>query len=101
MLGSNKVGVRRGSWRRPDRITATSDVDALIELAPDCVNYMPRVMTTNWSAGCCAGHHVVTTGDFLTGSTTAERRASRKRRKGSATPRTGFEPGFINVVAGS
>jgi hypothetical protein len=50
-----------------------------------------------------AGINVVTTGDFLTGSHHLEQRAALEAagRKGDATfMGTGFEPGFINLLAG-
>ncbi|HWT49607.1 MAG TPA: dihydrodipicolinate reductase, partial [Mycobacterium sp.] len=45
-LGSDKVGCDAGVLA--DRpwvgVAATGDTDVLIELRPDCVNYMPRVI---------------------------------------------------------
>lgn len=85
-------------------ITATDDVDALIALAPDCVNYMPREIDFEFVARMLrAGINVVTTGDFVTGTHHPAERATLERaaQQGGATfLGTGFEPGFINVVAG-
>jgi hypothetical protein len=105
-FGSDKVGCDAGvlAGRSPIGVAVTSDVDALIGLAPDCVNYMPRVIDFGLVArllGC--GINVVTTGDFLTGThRSAERSAlEAAAQSGRATfLGTGFEPGFINVVAG-
>ena len=107
-FGSDKVGCDAGllalAERPPIGLTATSDVDALLELAPDCVNYMPRVIDHQLVARMLRrGINVVTTGDFLTGTHHPAERAALKdaAREGGATfLGTGFEPGFINVVAG-
>jgi 2,4-diaminopentanoate dehydrogenase len=105
-FGSDKVGCDAGmlAGRPPIGIAATSDVDALIELAPDCVNYMPRVIDHELVARLLRrGINVVTTGDFLTGTHHPAERAALEvaTQEGRATfLGTGFEPGFINVVAG-
>jgi hypothetical protein len=104
--GSDKVGRDAGALadRGPIGITATDDVDALIGLAPDCVNYMPRVIDHELVGRMLrAGINVVTTGDFLTGTHHRAERAALEAaaHDGGATfLGTGFEPGFINVVAG-
>ena len=104
--GSDKVGRDAGALagRPPIGVAATDDVDALIELAPHCVNYMPRVIDFELVARMLrAGINVVTTGDFLTGTHRPAERAALEAaaRQGRATfLGTGFEPGFINVVAG-
>jgi len=105
-LGSDKVGCDAGVLA--DRpwvgVAATGDTDALIELRPDCVNYMPRVIDYDLVARMLrSGINVVTTGDFLTGTHHPAERAALEEaaRQGRATfLGTGFEPGFINVVAG-
>ena len=105
-FGSDKVGCDAGvlAGRPPIGIAATSDVDALIELEPDCVNYMPRVIDHELVARLLRrGINVVTTGDFLTGTHHPAERAALEvaAQEGRATfLGTGFEPGFINVVAG-
>jgi hypothetical protein len=105
-LGAEKVGRDAGALAdRPSTgVTATSDVDALLDLAPDCVNYMPRVIDYEMVQTMLRrGINVVTTGDFLTGTHhPAELPALQEAaRQGGATfLGTGFEPGFINVVAG-
>ena len=105
-FGSDKVGCDAGVLvgGPPIGVAATDDVDALIELAPDCVNYMPRVIDFDLAARLLrSGINVVTTGDFLTGSYRPDERAALEEaaHQGGATfLGTGFEPGFINVVAG-
>jgi hypothetical protein len=104
--GAEKVGCDAGELadRPPTGVTATSDVDALLDLAPDCVNYMPRAIDYELVDRMLRrGINVVTTGDFLTGTHhPVELPALREAaRHGQATfLGTGFEPGFINVVAG-
>src|SRR5581483_2141637 len=105
-FGSDKVGCDAGALadRPPVGVAATSDIDALIDRRPDCVNYMPRAIDYDLVARMLrAGINVVTTGDFLTGTHHPGERAALEQaaREGSATfLGTGFEPGFINVVAG-
>ena len=105
-FGSDKVGCDAGALA--DRplvgVAATVDTDALIDLRPDCVNYMPRVIDYDLVARILrSGINVVTTGDFLTGTHHPDERAALEEAalQGHATfLGTGFEPGFINVVAG-
>lgn len=105
-FGSDKVGCDAGALvDRPQvGVAATANTDALIDLRPDCVNYMPRVIDFELVATMLrSGINVVTTGDFLTGTHRPAERAALEEaaRAGSATfLGTGFEPGFINVVAG-
>ncbi|WP_156297834.1 NAD(P)H-dependent amine dehydrogenase family protein [Mycobacterium paragordonae] len=105
-FGADKVGRDAGvlAGREPAGLNATDDVDALLDLAPDCVNYMPRLIDYELVARMLGrGINVVTTGDFLTGSHHPAERAALETaaRAGGATfLGTGFEPGFINVVAG-
>ena len=109
-FGSDKVGRDAGALADGEptgsqiNVAATDDVDALIELGPDCVNYMPRVIDFELVARMLrAGINVVTTGDFLTGTHHPAERAALEAaaQQGGATfLGTGFEPGFINVVAG-
>jgi hypothetical protein len=105
-FGADKVGRDAGvlADRPPVGVAATGDVDALIELRPDCVNYMPRIIDYELVTRMLrSGINVVTTGDFLTGTQhPVELPALQEAaRQGRATfLGTGFEPGFINVVAG-
>ncbi|MEB3982954.1 dihydrodipicolinate reductase [Mycobacterium sp. 663a-19] len=105
-LGADKVGCDAGvlADRPPTGVTATSDVDALLDLAPDCVNYMPRAIDYELVETMLRrGINVVTTGDFLTGTHHPVELPvlEEAARQGQATfLGTGFEPGFINVVAG-
>lgn len=105
-FGSDKVG--RDAGELADQasvgVAATGDADALIELRPDCVCYMPRAIDYDLVLRMLrAGINVVTTGDFLTGTHhPAELPALEEaaHRGGATFLGTGFEPGFINVVAG-
>jgi hypothetical protein len=105
-LGAEKVGCDAGvlADRAPIGVTATGDVDALLDLAPDCVNYMPRAIDYELVERMLRrGINVVTTGDFLTGTHHPVELPALEEaaRQGQATfLGTGFEPGFINVVAG-
>ncbi|MCV7402039.1 dihydrodipicolinate reductase [Mycobacterium fragae] len=105
-FGSEKVGRDAGilADRSEIGVAATTDVDALLDLAPDCVNYMPRAIDYDLVERMLRrGINVVTTGDFLTGTHhQAELPALEEAaQQGRATfLGTGFEPGFINVVAG-
>ncbi|OMC54193.1 dihydrodipicolinate reductase [Mycobacterium sp. IS-836] len=105
-LGADKVGCDAGTLadRPPTGVTATSDVDALLDLAPDCVNYMPRAIDYDLVETMLRrGINVVTTGDFVTGTHHPVELPALEEaaRQGQATfLGTGFEPGFINVVAG-
>ena len=85
-------------------VLATDDVDALIRRAPDCVLYTPRVIDYELVARLLRdGINVVTTGDFLTGTHHPKERAALEAAAidgGATFLGTGFEPGFINVVAG-
>ncbi|OBJ06948.1 dihydrodipicolinate reductase [Mycobacterium colombiense] len=105
-LGAEKVGRDAGvlADRPPTGVAATSDVDALLGLAPDCVNYMPRAIDYELVIRMLrCGINVVTTGDFLTGTHHPVELPALEEaaQQGRATfLGTGFEPGFINVVAG-
>lgn len=105
-FGADKVGCDAGvlAGRPPIGVAATDDADTLIDLAPDCVNYMPRVVDFELVARLLrSGINVVTTGDFLTGSYRPGERSALQAAAlagGSTFLGTGFEPGFINVVAG-
>jgi 2,4-diaminopentanoate dehydrogenase len=102
----DKVGQDAGTMAglAPVGLSATDDIDALIGAAPDCVLYTPRVIDyAQVEMFLRAGINVVTTGDFLTGAHHPEERAAltKAAAEGNATfLGTGFEPGFVNVVAG-
>lgn len=105
-FGAAKLGSDAGALadRAPTGVIATDDVNALLELQPDCVNYMPRVIDYELIERLLLrGINVVTTGDFLTGSHHPAERAALQAAAvagGASFLGTGFEPGFINVVAG-
>ncbi|MGD1205938.1 dihydrodipicolinate reductase [Mycobacterium seoulense] len=105
-LGAEKVGRDAGilADRPAIGVAATNDVDALLDLAPDCVNYMPRAIDYELAERMLRrGINVVTTGDFLTGTHHPVELPALEEaaQEGGATfLGTGFEPGFINVVAG-
>ena len=102
----DKVGQDVGTLAgiAPVGVLATDNVDALIGQAPDCVLYTPRVIDYALVARLLrAGINVVTTGDFLTGTHHLEELAAltaAAQHGGTTFLGTGFEPGFINVVAG-
>jgi hypothetical protein len=104
--GAEKAGRDAGTLadRPTTGVTATSDVDALLDLAPDCVNYMPRAIDYELVETMLRrGINVVTTGDFLTGThhpTELPALEEAAQHGGATFLGTGFEPGFINVVAG-
>lgn len=105
-FGADKVGRDAGTLvGRPSiGVAATDDVRALLDLQPDCVSYLPRFIDYDLVAETLRrGINIVTTGDFLTGSHHPAERAALEAaaQDGRATfLGTGFEPGFINVVAG-
>ncbi|OBH89037.1 dihydrodipicolinate reductase [Mycobacterium sp. E2733] len=105
-FGSDKVGRDAGelAGQASAGVVATNDADALIELRPDCVCYMPRAIDYDLVIRLLrSGINVVTTGDFLTGTHHPVELPALEAaaREGRATfLGTGFEPGFINVVAG-
>jgi hypothetical protein len=105
-FGPDKVGRDAGELADQARIgvAATADADALIDLRPDCVCYMPRAIDYDLVIRLLrSGINVVTTGDFLTGTHhPAELPVLEEAAQhgGATLLGTGFEPGFINVVAG-
>jgi hypothetical protein len=102
----DKIGRDAGALAgvAPVGVLATDDVDALIGTAPDCVIYTPHFIDYALVDRLLrAGINVVTTGDFLTGTHHPKERAALEAAavEGGATfLGTGFEPGFVNVVAG-
>ncbi len=104
---SEKQGVDAGPLAgvAPMGVLATGDVEALLALRPDCVSYMPTRLDYDIVEGFLrSGVNVVTTGDFLTGTnqsaavvTSLEKAADQGR---ATFLGTGFEPGFVNLLAG-
>ncbi len=89
----------------PTGIVAASDVEALLDLRPDCLCYMPAAIDFDVVERFLrSGVNVVTTGDYLTGTNqpaSVVTSLGRAAYEGSATfLGTGFEPGFVNVLAG-
>ncbi|OBH18254.1 dihydrodipicolinate reductase [Mycobacterium sp. E1715] len=105
-FGPDKVGRDAGelAGQATVGVAATDDADALIGLRPDCVCYMPRAIDYDLVLRMLrAGINVVTTGDFLTGThhpVELPALEEAAQRGGATFLGTGFEPGFINVVAG-
>lgn len=87
----------------PTGVTATSDVDALLALRPDCVVYNPMWIDVDELARILgAGIDVVTTASFITGHTLgADRdRLERACRAGGSTLfGSGVSPGFAQLLA--
>lgn len=85
-------------------VAATDDVDALLAIAPDCVVYTPNRIDYALVARILrSGINVVTTGDFLTGTHHPRERVLLETAADDGQSTflgTGFEPGFVNVVAG-
>lgn len=96
------AGVLAGT--APSGVAATDDVDALLATAPDCVLYTPNRIDYSLVARILrTGVNVVTTGDFLTGSHHPREREMLEAAAADGQSTflgTGFEPGFVNVVAG-
>src|ERR1700739_4654557 len=102
-FGSDKLCRAAGvlADQPPVGVAATCDADALIELRPDCVNYMPRAIDYDLVTRMLrSGINVVTTGDFLTGTHHPPELPALEEaaRRGHATfLGTGFGPGLLNV----
>jgi 2,4-diaminopentanoate dehydrogenase len=88
----------------PIGLAATSDVDALIALRPDCVLYMPL----HWEVGHMvrlleSGINVISTANFITGRSYGDEDMRRldaaARRGGVSLYGTGVNPGLANVLA--
>lgn len=87
----------------PLGVTATEDVDALLTLAPDCVVYNPMFADVD-ELVCIleAGINVVTTSEFITGTSLGEGRGriAAACGRGAATIfGSGINPGFIQLFA--
>src|SRR6056297_993484 len=88
----------------PLGIEATSDVDALLALAPDCILYTPQFPDVDLMVRMLeAGINVVSTSYFITGRSfggaDAERLDEAGRRSGASLYGTGINPGFANIFA--
>ena len=100
----DKVGADVGTLVgiEPIGVTATSDVDALLALRPDCVSYNP--MWPDVDEMCrilAAGVNIVSTAAFITGRALGSDAVERLRAAalaGNATLfGTGVNPGFLNL----
>jgi hypothetical protein len=84
-------------------IVATDDVDALLELGPDCVIYNPMWLdVTELERVLAAGVNVVATAAFITGQNRGpdrDRIAEACRRGNSTMFGTGISPGFAELLA--
>lgn len=95
----------------PLGVAATSDVEALLALQPDCVSYSPLHPNVDEIVRLLeAGINIVTTSMFLTGWNIAtkktggvpdaiERIEAAARRGGATLFGTGMNPGYINYLA--
>ncbi|HEY6624773.1 MAG TPA: hypothetical protein VIX85_13115 [Acidimicrobiales bacterium] len=106
-FGREKQGVDAGTLadRAPVGVLATADLEALLALDADCVSYMPTEIDYDIVKRFLqSGVNVVTTGDYLTGTNQSVGfvpSLEDAAHKGGATfLGTGFEPGFVNVLAG-
>jgi hypothetical protein len=87
----------------PLGIVATDDIDALLELEPDCVVYNPMWLDVGeLERILSAGVNVVATAAFITGHNLGadrDRIAAACRRGGSTMFGTGISPGFAELLA--
>lgn len=87
----------------PLGVVATSDVDALLALRPDCVVYNPMWPSTDELERILeAGANVVTTAAFINGKNLGADRARLEgacQRGGASLFGTGVSPGFAEWVA--
>lgn len=90
----------------PTGVVATSDIETLIELRPDCVCYMPQVLDHDLLERFLrAGINVVTTcGGLVTGTNfparVIERIEAAAQQGGATFLGTGFDPGYANLLTG-
>jgi len=86
----------------PIGVVATSDVDALLALRPDCVVYNPMWQSVDELVRVLeAGANVVSTAAFINGQALGagrERIADACARGGSSMFGTGISPGFVELV---
>jgi hypothetical protein len=87
----------------PLGVQATDDVDALLQLRPDCVVYNPMFANVDELTRILqAGINVVTTSEFITGHQLGHDRgriSDACARGGSTIFGSGINPGFIQLLA--
>ncbi|WP_106400604.1 NAD(P)H-dependent amine dehydrogenase family protein [Actinocorallia populi] len=87
----------------PCGVTATDDVEALLESRPDCVVYTPLHMDVDLVERMLgAGVNVVTTAEFLTGHSlpgARERLEAAARAGGASLFGSGMNPGYAQLLA--
>jgi 2,4-diaminopentanoate dehydrogenase len=87
----------------PVGVAATNDVDALLQLKPDCVVYNPMWRDADEMARILeAGVNIVSTAAFITGHTLGKERdklVAACERGGSTLFGTGISPGFVELLA--
>lgn len=87
----------------PVGVTATNDIDALLDLKPDCVVYNPMWLDVGELVRILsAGVNVVATAAFITGQNLGagrDRIAEACRLGGSTMFGTGISPGFAELLA--
>lgn len=102
---ADKVGRDVGELCGIDRlgVTATDDVDALLDLRPDCVVYNPMWLDIGeMERILSAGVNVVSTAAFITGDARGEDRDRLVRaceRGGASLFGSGISPGFAELLA--
>lgn len=100
-----KVGVDVGELAgiAPIGLAATDDVEALLDLRPDCVVYNPMWPSVDELVRILeSGVNVVTTAAFITGANLGaerDRLVDACTRGGSSLLGTGVSPGFAELVA--
>jgi 4-hydroxy-tetrahydrodipicolinate reductase len=87
----------------PLGVLATNDIDALLDLRPDCVVYNPMWLDVDELVRIlAAGVNVVATAAFITGhnlGTDRDRISEACERGGSTMFGTGISPGFAELLA--
>ena len=86
----------------PVGVTATDDVDALLELRPDCIVYNPMWQDVDELVRILeAGVNVVSTAAFINGRSLGadrDRIVKACERGGSSMFGTGISPGFVELI---
>src|SRR5262245_3251047 len=87
----------------PIGVSATNDVDALLQLQPDCVVYNPMWCDVGEMVRILeAGVNIVSTAAFITGHSLGAERdklAAACERGGSTLFGSGISPGFVELLA--
>lgn len=88
----------------PLGVSATDDVNALLDLRPDCILYTPQFPDVDLMQRMLeSGINVVSTSYFITGSSfggdAAARLEQAAQRGGASLYGTGINPGFANIFA--